>query len=87
MRSVFRSGPGKIELNWMWLPAFIAHSSADKRYLEEKLKPELIGKPLTDETLDFAHERVLDFICERHKAIVGLRNYLDSVKFIEDETR
>lgn len=84
MRAVVSTEPGKLELNFMWLPTFIGMDSALKAELEKKLGPELVGKPMTDEVLDAAHERVLDIICERHKAIAGLRDYLDAIKFVDE---
>jgi hypothetical protein len=37
---------------------------------------------MTDEVLDWAHDQVLDLICAKHHAIVGLRDYLDALKFV-----
>jgi hypothetical protein len=83
MRAVVVTEPGKVELNWSWLPTFIGMSSDMLRRMEKKLSPLLVGKPLTEETLDAAHELALDFICQEHHAIRGLRDYLDSLKFVE----
>jgi hypothetical protein len=83
VRAIVVTGPGKVELAWTWLPTFMGISSTLKKEIEEKLGPELIGQPLTDEVLDRAHERVLDIICARYSALVGLRLYLDGMKFIE----
>lgn len=84
MRAVVATGPGKLELNFMWLPGFISYNGDFKKELEAKLAPKLTGKPMTDETLDFAHERVLDLICEKFAAIKGLRDYLEAMKFIDE---
>jgi hypothetical protein len=81
MRTVIATDPGKVEVNWMWLPAFCADSRT-KKFIEEQLAPRLVGKVLTEEVLDWAHEQVLDILCDRHK-IEGLRDYLDSLKFVE----
>lgn len=81
MRFIVATAPGTIELNYMWLPSFIGMDSNFKRYIEEKLSPELVGKELSDETLDWANERVMDLICERYK-FEGFRDYLDSIKFV-----
>ena len=32
--------------------------------------------------LDTMHERVLDIICGKHNAVTGLRDYLDSLKYV-----
>jgi hypothetical protein len=84
MRLIVRSGPGKVELNWTWMPFFCAMDNNLKKQVEEALGPKLKGKPLDDATLDFAHNEALDFICNYHKAIPGLRDYLDAIKFIQE---
>jgi hypothetical protein len=84
VRLIVRSGPGKVELNWMWIPGFCSYDNELKKALEKELQPKLVGKPLNDETLDFAHQEALDFICNYHKAIPGLRDYLDAIKFVDD---
>jgi hypothetical protein len=85
MRLIVRSGPGKVELSWMFLPAFLAYDATMKGALEKKLAGELVGKPLNSDTLDWAHEQALDFICDYHKAIKGLRDFLDAIKFVETD--
>ena len=65
----------------MWLPTFIGHNSRLKREIEERLGPEFKGRELTEETLDEMHTRVIEFICEKFP-LNGLRDYLDSVKFV-----
>ena len=82
MRAVVITGPGKLELNYMWLPTFIGMDNRMKQLLEKQLSPELVGKPLTDETLDFAHQRVVEFILEKYN-LEGLRDYLDALKFVQ----
>lgn len=82
MRAVIRTDPGKIELSFMWLPLFVAQDSGLKKEIEKSLSGEFVGKPLSDDVLDDMHERALDIICEKHKAVTGLRDYLDSLKFV-----
>jgi hypothetical protein len=84
MRAVVVTGPGKVELSFMFLPTFIGQNNRLKMEIEEKLGPELVGKDLTGETLDWAHERVLDIICEKFAVIKGLRDYLDAIKFVDE---
>lgn len=83
MLSIIRSGPGVVELNYMWLPAFIAYDAALKKRIEEKLGPKLVGKELIPELLEEAHNEALDIICSTHHALLGLRDYLDAMKFVE----
>lgn len=82
MRTITVTGPGEVELNYMWLPTFIGIDAAAKKALEDHMRPLLEGKPLTAETLDDAHHAVLDFLDERY-GIPGLRDYVDSMKFVE----
>ncbi len=84
MLTIVRSGPGKVELNFMWLPAFIAYDTVLKKRIEDELSPKLMGKELTDDTLQWAHDAVLDIVCSVHHAIPGLRDYLDAIKFVQD---
>ncbi len=85
MRLVTVTGPGRIEFNFMWAPGFIAFDNRFKMELEKSLGPELVGKDLTEELLDWAHEKVLDAICARHSVIEGLRDYLDAIKFVVEK--
>ncbi len=82
MRLVFQSGPGKLALATLWLPGFIAYDGRLLAEAEKEVGAKFVGKELTDTVLDEAHDAVLDFICAKHAAIVGLRDYLDSVKFV-----
>lgn len=82
MRLITVTEPGKVEFNFMWAPGFIAFNSRLKMELEEKLGPELVGKEMTEATLDWAHERVVDFLLEKFP-LPGLRDYLDAIKFVQ----
>jgi hypothetical protein len=84
MRFVVQTEPGVVEFNWMWAPTFIGMDNNLKKKLEKELGSELEGKPATDEVLDWAHDRVIDIICKHHHALPGLRDYLDSLKFVGD---
>jgi hypothetical protein len=82
VRAVVSTEPGKLELNFMWLPTFIGLNSKMKIELEKELAPELVGKPMTEEVLDFAHDKVVEFILKRFP-LEGLRDYLDALKFVQ----
>jgi hypothetical protein len=86
MLAVVVTEPGKVELSFMWLPLFIGQDPGLKKELEKTIGQEFQGKPLDATTLSAIHDRVLDIICEKHKAIVGLRDYLDGLKFVEGPT-
>lgn len=83
MRAVIRTGPGVVELNWMWLPTFVGMNAQLKKELEERLAPKLEGRPLED-SLDDAHEMVIEFLVEKFPALEGLRDYLDAMKYVTD---
>ena len=78
-------GPVTVELNWMWMPTFLGVSNVFKKELEAWLGPQLVGRELTDETLDWAHNQVLNFVCKKYEYIDGLRDYLDAVKFVVEK--
>lgn len=82
MRLVVRSGPGTVEVAYMWLPTFIGMNTLLMQKIEGELAPLIEGKEMTDDTLEAAHERVLDIICKAHP-LPGLRDYLDAMKFVE----
>lgn len=83
MRAVTLTQPNKLELSFMWLPGFIAYDVRLKKEIEAKLADELKSRTADNATLDWAHDRVLDMICEKHSSIIGLRDYLDALKFVE----
>lgn len=82
MRLVVVEGKGEVALNFMWLPAWLALNTTFKQELEERMQPLLVGKELTEDTLDLAHEEVLNFIEGKFAMFEGLRDYLDSIKFV-----
>ena len=82
MRLVAKTGPGTVDISYMWLPTFLGLNSHLMEILQTKVGPLLIGKELTDAVLDEAHEQVINVICEMHP-LPGLREYLDALKFVE----
>ncbi len=84
MRLISVDGP-EVSVNYMFLPVFIGLNSVLLQELEEKVSPLLVGKEATDDVLDAANEAVLDFIEEKFPDIHGLRDYLDSLKFIQSK--
>lgn len=82
MRLIVMPEPGVTELSWMWLPTFIGMNSALKKEIEEEVSKMLVGKPATDETLDAAHDRVIELVCQKFP-LPGLKDYLDAIKFVE----
>jgi hypothetical protein len=54
------------------------------REIEKEIGPDIIGKPMSEEMLDEASEKVIEFL-EEKCPIPGLRDYLDGLKFIVEE--
>jgi hypothetical protein len=73
-----------VELNYMWLPTWIGQNAKLKKEIEEALKSKIVGKDLSEDTLNEVHEMVLQYLVDRFPAIRGLYDYLDGLKFIED---
>lgn len=84
MRLVVRTGPGTVGLNYMWMPTWVGMNAALLKEIEVHLQPVLMGKALTEETLQLAHESVLNFLAERFSEIPGLLDYIDGIKFVEE---
>jgi hypothetical protein len=74
---------GKVlELNAIWLPTWLGQNTFFKKQLEAKLAPRFVGRELTDDVLDEAHQAVIEYIKEIYN-IEGLEHYLDGIKFVE----
>lgn len=83
MRLVVATDPGVLELNWMWLPTWLGHNMPLRQQMEKELSKLVQGRPMTDAFLDEVHQLVVDFLCKSFPDLVGLRDYLDSIKFVE----
>ena len=70
-------------MRWTWLPTFMGLDTKLKQGMQDKLGPVFVGRELTDEMLELADASAVDFICERYP-MVGLRDYLESLKFMEE---
>ena len=82
MRLVDRSGPGAVGLNWMWLPTWIGMNALLVREIENAVADSVVGKDLTEETLQYAHEQVMNFLLSKFPEIEGLFEYLDGLKYV-----
>jgi hypothetical protein len=83
MRAITVPEPGVVELNFMWLPTFVGMNTILKKEIEAQVAPKLEGKPLTDDTLDYAHELIVDIILKKFP-FPGLKDYLDAMKFVSE---
>lgn len=81
MRLVQLTAPGRVEVNFMWLPTWLGINKEVKEALERELAP-LVGQEATDELLDAVNDKLLALIEQRHP-IRGLRDYLDGLKFVQ----
>lgn len=84
MRLVTAVGPGVVAFNFMWAPTFLGMGGGLKAELENKLAAKIEGKPMTEETLDMAHDLIVELILEKYPTIEGLRDYLDAIKFVRE---
>jgi len=83
-----QTDPGTVEVNWMWMPAWLAMNHEVQMELEkvmpDKLKEAgLMGADMTEESLDKVNEIVLSFLVEKFAVLKGLREYLDALKYVE----
>ena len=83
MRFVDRTAPGKLELNFMWLPTWIGMNEALIRDLEKELSETIVGRDLTEELLDEAHQKILQLLVDKFPQVVGMFEYLEGIKFVE----
>ena len=85
MRFVDRTAPGKLELNYMWLPTWIGMNESLIRELEAELSKTIVGQALTDDLLDVAHQQLLGILVEKFPLQRGLFEYLDGIKFVGND--
>jgi len=64
------------------LPTWIGLNSRLIKEIENAVADSLKGRPLTEELLDEASQRVIDFLAKKHSDIEGLAEYLDGLKFV-----
>jgi len=83
MRFVERTAPGQLSLNYMWLPTWVGMNSALVAEIEAKISPAIVGRPIDEETLQLAHDAVLDALVERFPEQHGLFDYLDGIKYVD----
>ncbi len=82
MRAVVSSQPGVLEINWSWLPTIIGMNRPLQTQIVDKVAAKIVGRPLDDETLDLAHDLVVDEIVNAFSRVEGLREFIDGLKFI-----
>lgn len=85
MKLFVRTGPGTLSLNYMWLPTFVGMNGQLIKEIEEYVAPFLLGKELTDETLEQAGDAVISFLSSKFPHIKGIYEYLDGLKYVETD--
>lgn len=75
---------GTLEVNWMWLPTFIAQNQAMMREIGAEGAKRFSGREVSDELLDQIHYWVIDWICEKFP-IEGLKDYLVGIEKVPQE--
>ena len=84
MRFVTPDENGVLLLNTMWLPTWLGVNHAFNTQLEETLQAKIVGREVTEQSLDEINRLVIDAIQEKFSNIPGLWKYLDALKYIED---
>lgn len=82
MRFVERTAPGQLSLNYMWLPTFVGMNASLVAEIEAKISPTIVGRALDEDTLQLAHEAVLETLVEMFPEQTGLFDYLDGIKYV-----
>ncbi len=72
-----------VELNYMWLPTWIGQNGQLKRDLEADLRSKIEGREINEETMQFIDDLIMGYLEEKYPHVVGLRDYLDGLKFVE----
>ncbi len=85
MKLFHRTGPGTVGLNYMWLPTWVGFNAALIKELEEHAAPLLMGRELTDETLEQAGDAVIEYLSKKFPHISGIFEYLDGLKYVETD--
>jgi hypothetical protein len=82
MRLVTMTAPGRLELNFMWLPTWLGINREAVAAVEKEIAPKVVGRAATEEELDAINDEVLDILTTRYPQIEGLRDFLDGLKFV-----
>lgn len=83
MRAVVPVEHGVIEINYMWLPTCIGMNAVLKQEMEAAISSRLTGRALDDQSLDAAHDIVIEFLEKKFPDVNGLARFLDGMKYLE----
>ena len=65
--------------------AYRAHVLELLKELEAAISESIVGKPIYNETLDIAHDLILEELERRFPNNPGLHAYLDGIKFVVED--
>ncbi len=82
MRLIVQTDYGKTELNYTWLPTWIGMNTALKNELEKAVSDKIVGKVMSEEVLDEAHDLIVKWFADKFPNLVGLADYLDALKYV-----
>jgi len=82
MRLVIETEPGKLELNYMWLPTWVGMSHPLKKEIEDKIGEDFVGKELSEDTLDLMDEAIIKLLQSKFP-MISFSNYLRALKGVE----
>lgn len=85
MRFVHLTTPGRLELNYMWLPTWLGINAVALKAVNEALESRVKSEGIiaTEEALDDLSDLVIDILVEKYGSThAGLRDYLDGIKFV-----
>ena len=81
MRLVHLTAPGRLELNFMWMPTWLGINKDAKEIIEGELRSKVVGMGTTEDELDVINDMVMEVLMTKYP-IEGLRDYLDGLKFV-----
>lgn len=82
MRFIVPLEPGKLVLNYTFLPTFIGMNSALRTKMEKVLAEKIVGLPWTESTFDLANDVVIEYVQSEFGGLPGLKDYLEAIKFV-----
>lgn len=78
MHAVTSPEPGVLEVNYMWLPAWIGINTPLLTEMGEVVRQATVGKTLHAAVVA-GHDAVVNFVVNKHPEIKGLRQYLNAM--------
>jgi hypothetical protein len=81
MYAVTSPAKGVLEINYMWLPAWVGMNSVLLEEMGKAVSASVVGKPL-NEAEKLGHEAVVSFLTARYPHLEGLARYLNALKLV-----